>query len=288
MKRLLENGACLLAIAAATLAAALPAAAGDRLEIAGYAGYMYPFYSQTFRYDPGQVTVPLPGVSVEQHGEFEAQASGGPAFGGGLTLYATGGLGFEFRYDRADIKVDTKGASYAVRVALPAPLDPVVANLSLTEGRADLKAMGPLSFNLKLRTGGPVRFMTSFGPSRLGDIEMTLRQSIGLGVIGFNLPQNNLQIATLGVRAIAAGEGESSWGANLGLGLQIPIGEHGAFVVEARGFYFPRRTVEWEPVLDRPLTTTEQLLLSRVLERLEPVEFEPWWAQASIGFAVRF
>ena len=60
----------------------------------------------------------------------------------------------------------------------------------------------------------------------------------------------------------------SSWGANLGLGLQIPIGEHAAFVVEARGFYFPTRSVEWEPVLDRPLTPIEKPLLQRLQERL--------------------
>ena len=175
-----------------------------------------------------------------------------------------------------------------MRVGLPAPLDPVVTTLSLSEGEVDLKAVAPLSFNLKLRTGGSVRFTTSFGASRLGDLEMTLTQSIGLGVIGFDLPGNSVQIGTLSVRATAAGDAGSSWGANLGLGLQIPIGEHAAFVIEGRGFYFPKRTVEWEPVLDRPLTPIEQTLLDRVLERLEPVEFEPWWVQASFGFAVRF
>jgi hypothetical protein len=272
----------------AVLLAPVVAASGERLEIAGYAGYTFPFYSQTFRYDPGPVTVPIPGVSVEQSGEFEARASGGPAFAGAITLYATAGLGFELRYDRADITVDTRGASYAVRLRLPAPLDPVVVNLALSEGKVDLEAVGPLSFNLKLRTGGAVRFTTSFGASRLGDLEMTLTQSIGLGVIGFDFVQGNAQIATLGLKATAPGEGGSSWGANLGLGLQIPIGEHGAFVIEGRGFYFPKRTVEWEPVLDRPLTPIEQTLLSRVLERLDPVEFEPWWVQATFGFAVRF
>jgi hypothetical protein len=130
--------------------------------------------------------------------------------------------------------------------------------------------------------------MTSFGASRLGSMQMTLEQSIGLGVIGVNVPGNSADIATLRVRATAVAEGESSWGANLGLGLQMPIGEHAAFLLEARGFFFPKRTVEWEPVLDRPLTPIEQQLLNRVLERLEPVEFEPWWAQASFGFAVRF
>ena len=288
MRLLLGHIARRLTLLAATLVASGPAFAGERLEITGYAGYTFPFYSQTFRYDPGQVSVPIPGVSVEQSGQFEANASGGPAFGGGITIYATSGLGFELRYDRADITVDTRGASYAVRVGLPAPLDPVVTTLSLTEGTVDLKPVAPLSFNLKLRTGGSVRFTTSFGASKLGDLEMTLTQSIGLGVIGFDLPGNSVQIGTLSLRATAAGDAGSSWGANLGLGLQIPIGEHAAFVIEGRGFYFGKRTVEWAPVLDRPLTPVEQTLVDRVLERLDPVEFEPWWVQASIGFAVRF
>ena len=77
-------------------------------------------------------------------------------------------------------------------------------------------------------------------------------------------------------------------GGNLGLGLQIPIGEHGAIVLEGRGFYFPTRTVEWEPVIDRPLSTLELALLARLQENLPPLEFEPWWAQATVGFAIRF
>jgi hypothetical protein len=277
-----------LAVAAGALASGSVASAADRFEIAGYAGYTFPFYSQTFSYTPGNVTIPIPGVSLEQGGEFEARASGGPAFSFGATLYATDGVGFEVRYDRADVTVDVQSASFAVRVGLPPPLDPFNVNLALTEGEVDLEPVGPWSFNLKFRSGGSVRFMTSMGASRLGDIQMTLQQSIGLGVIGINVPGNSADIATLRVRATAAGEGGSSWGANLGFGLQIPIGERAAFLLEARGFYFPKRTVEWEPVLDRPLSALEQTLLDRVLERLEPVEFEPWWAQASFGFAVRF
>jgi len=272
----------------ASCLAASSAGAGERFEIAGHAGFTFPFYSQSFHYDPGAVSVPIPGVSVEQSGDFELRASGGPAFAGAVTLYATSGLGFEFRVDRADITLDTQGGSYSVRVGLPAPLDPVVANLSLTQGTADLKAVTPLSFNLKLRTGGRVKLTASGGPSRLGNLEMTLNQSVGLGVIGFDFIQGNAQIATIGLRATAAGATGSSWGGNLGLGLQIPIGEHGAFLIEGRGFYFPKRTVEWAPVIDRPLTTIEQLLLQRLRERLDPVEFEPWWVQTTIGFAVRF
>ena len=282
----MRHRALALTLAVSSLAAI--AGGADRLEIAGHGGFTFPFYSQTFRYDPGAISVPIPGVSVEQNGQFELRASGGPAFAGAITLYATSGLGFEFRVDHADITLDTQGGSYSVRVGLPAPLDPVVANLSLTQGTADLQAVTPLSFNLKLRTGGRVRLTASLGPSRLGGLEMTLTQSVGLGVIGFDFAQGNAQIATIGLKASALGETGSSWGANLGLGLQIPIGEHGAFVIEGRGFYFPKRTVEWAPVVDRPLTPIEQALLQRLQERLDPVGFEPWWVQATIGFAVRF
>jgi len=270
-------------------ALALPSlAAAGELELTGYGGYTFPFYSQTFPYDPGPVSVPIPGVSVEQGGTFELKASGGPAFAGGMAFYVTDGFGFEVRYDRADITVETRSSSYRVRVGLPAPLDPVVADLTLTEGTVDLDAAAPLSLNLKLRTGGSVRLTASGGASRLGNLQLTAEQTIGLGVILFDLVQNSIQVGTIGLRATAAAESGSSWGGNLGLGLQIPIGERAALVLEARGFYFPKRSVEWEPVVDRPLTDIEEDLLERVQERLPAVEFEPWWVQATVGFAIRF
>ena len=270
-------------------ALALPSlAAAGELELTGYGGYTFPFYSQTFPYDPGPVSVPIPGVSVEQGGTFELKASGGPAFAGGMAFYVTDGFGFEVRYDRADITVETRSSSYRVRVGLPAPLDPVVADLALTEGTVDLHAAAPLSLNLKLRTGGSVKLTASGGASRLGDLQLTAEQTIGLGVILFDLVQNSIQVGTIGLRATAAAESGSSWGGNLGLGLQIPIGERAALVLEARGFYFPKRSVEWEPVVDRPLTDIEEDLLERVQERLPAVEFEPWWVQATVGFAIRF
>jgi hypothetical protein len=232
--------------------------------------------------------VPIPGITIENGGSFELKASGGPAFAGGMTFYVTDGFGFEVRYDHADLTVETRSSTYNVKVGLPAPLDPVLTNLTLTEGTADLKAAAPLSLNLKLRTGGSVKLTASGGMSRLGDLEATVQQTIGLGVIAVNLDQNNIQIGTLGVRAVSVAETGSSWGGNLGLGLQIPIGEHAALVLEGRGFYFPKRTLEWEPVLDRPLSAIEQALLARVQERLPPVEFQPWWAQATAGLAIRF
>ena len=276
-----------LALLLAVLAAPALADAGE-LELTGYAGHTFPFYSQTFKYDPGPVSVPIPGVSVEQGGSFELKAAGAPAFAGGIAFYVTGGFGFEVRYDRADLTVETQAASYTVRVGLPAPLDPVVADLALTNGTADLQAASPVSFNLKLRTPGRVRLTASGGASRLGDLQFQAQQMVGLGVITFNLAENNIQVGTIGVRAVSVAETGSTWGGNLGLGLQIPIGEHAALVLEGRGFYFPKRTVEWEPVLDRPLNAIEQALLARVQQRLPPIEFEPWWVQATAGLSIRF
>lgn len=274
-----------LALLLAVLAAPALAVAGE-LELTGYAGYTFPFYSQTFKYDPGPVTVPITGVTVEQGGSFALKASGGPAFAGGVAFYVTDGLGLEVRYDRADLTVETQASTYTVRVGLPAPLDPVVADLALAEGTADLKAAAPFSLNLKLRTPGRVKLTASGGVSRLGDLQFQVQQTIGLGVIAFNLAQSNIQVSTLGVRGTSVAE--STWGGNLGLGLQIPLGEYGALVLEGRGFYFPKRTVEWEPVVDRPLSAIEQALLARVQENLPTVEFEPWWVQATVGFAIRF
>jgi hypothetical protein len=274
-----------LALLLAVLAAPALADAAE-LEVTGYAGYTFPFYSQTFKYDPGPITVPIPGVTVDQGGSFALEASGAPAFAGGVAFYLAGGLGLELRYDRADLTVDTKASSYTVRVGLPAPLEPVVADLALAQGTADLKAAAPFSLNLKLRTPGSVRFFLSGGVSHLGDLEFTVQQEVGLGVTVFNLQKNNLQVSKIGVKGTAVAE--SSWGGNLGLGLQIPIGRHGALVVEGRGFYFPKRKVDWEPVVDRSLSAIELALLARLQERLPAVEFEPWWVQATAGFAIRF
>ena len=270
----------------ATLAAPGLAGAGE-LELTGYAGYTFPFYSQAFRYDPGPVTVPIPGVTVEQGGSFELKASGGAAFAGGLTFYVTDGFGFEVRYDHADITIETQSSSYDVRVGLPAPLDPVVATLTLTEGTVDLEGGRSLLAEPQAPDAGatsgspPPEARASWATSRPPCSRRSASAS-GSSTTSRACSRSGPSRCEPSPRRV------SSWGGNLGLGLQIPIGEHAALVLEGRGFYFPKRTLTWEPVLDRPLSDIEQALLARVQERLQPVEFEPWWVQATAGLSIRF
>jgi hypothetical protein len=179
--------------------------------------------------------------------------------------------------------------SYTVRADLPPPHDPVSADLELEKGTADLKALSPWSFNLKLRSGGEsLRFTASGGLSRLGNVEFAIDETVSLGVVEVNLETGELDLATIRLRAASAADSESSWGGNLGLGIQIGIGERGALVLEGRAFYFPKRTYLWERATDESLPPLQERLLERVLDRLDPVEFQPWWAQASVGFAIRF
>jgi hypothetical protein len=276
------------ALAILIVTAAPVAAGAGELEVAAYGGYTVPFYSQTFTYDPGPVTVPIPGVSIEQSGTFQLEASGGLALGGAVTFYPTDGLGFEVRLDSADTSVATRSATYSVSVGLPPPLAPVLADLTPDDGKADLKALTPWSLNLKLRAGHGVRFTVSGGLSRLGDLQFSIQQKVALGVSAVNIATGNLEIATLTLRGVSSADTKTAWGGNAGLGLQIGVGERGAILLEGRGFYFPKRTIEWVPEIDTPLGSVQQQLLEQVRQRLEPIEFKPWWVQASVGVAIRF
>jgi hypothetical protein len=274
-----------LALAAAVLALPSLARAGD-VELTGFAGYTFPFYSQTFDYSPGPVTVPIPGVSVEQSGSFQLKASGGTAFGGSLAFFPAATIGFELRVDHGNVKVETLTTGYNVNVTLPAPFDPVKTTLDLSPGQATLDAAAPWSLNLKLRTSGRSGFYISGGLSHLGDLNFSATQTVALGVVAVNLVTSNLEIATIEMRTKPRTAGSSSWGGNLGLGLQFALGEHGRLLFEGRGFYFAKQTYDWEAVITTPLPPLQTQLLGRL--QLDPIEVKPWWVQATVGISYRF
>jgi hypothetical protein len=277
----------LAALVAALATAGL--AGGAELELTGALGHSFPFYDQTLPYDSGPIDIPIPGLEIDQGGEFQLKASGALVFGGAATFYASEGIGLELRLDSADMSVDTVANTYTVHADLPPPHDPVTAELQLDRDQADLKALTPWSFNVKVRSAGEsVRLTASGGLSRLGNVDFAIEQTVSLGVVAVNLETSELEIATIRLRAASAAEAESSWGGNLGLGIQIGVGERGALVLEGRAFYFLKRTYEWERATDEALPPLHQSLLERVLDRLDPVEFAPWWAQVSVGLAIRF
>jgi hypothetical protein len=261
-------------------------AAAGGVELSGFTGYTFPFYSQTFSYGPGPISVPIEGVSITQNGAFELKTSGGLSLGGSLTLYPAETFGIELRLDSASVDLQPQNAVFDVKVTLPAPASPVQETITLEDGTGEISAPHPFSINLKLRSSGRTKLFASGGVSRMGDLNLAISQTVAIGVTVVNLQTSNLEIGTIGLRA--TGTPGHHWGGNLGLGLQLPLGEHGGLVLEGRGFYFPKQTIEWEPVIDTPLGPLESELLNRVLNSLAPVEFKPWWVQATIGVSYRF
>ena len=90
-----------------------PFAGAGEVELAAYGGYTFPFYSQTFPYNSGPVEIPIPGVGIEQGGEFVLDSSGGLALAGALTLYATEGFGLEVRLEGSRHRVRARRGYYA-------------------------------------------------------------------------------------------------------------------------------------------------------------------------------
>jgi len=274
------------------LAALLPTAASaeGNLEVTGYLGTSFPFYSQSFTYSPGPVSLSIPGITITQEGVFKMDGSGGLVLSGGVAYYFGGVIGIEGRLDTVKLNVDTTGAKYDVRLTLPGLPQPFTASLDLGTGTADLSTLKPWSLNLKLRTPGPVRLFVSGGVSRLPALEFTVNQNIGLGATALNVITSKLDVGTVRLKgALVPQEGESRWGANAGGGLQLGLGPRVALVAEARFFYFGERTYDWSAVpTDRFLAGLEQRLLDATKQRLPAVKFKPQFFQATGGVSISF
>jgi opacity protein-like surface antigen len=243
------------------------------------------------------VSVPIPGLIINQSGGFTFEGSGGLVVGGGITLYFGGIVGIEGRYDTVRVGVDVTAPSYDVSVTLPGIPTPVTASLDLGEGSVDITALKPWSLNLKLRTPGSVRFFVSGGVSRLPSFEFTLDQRIGLGVTGINVITRQATISSVGISGALTPvgnkdapnvEGGSRWGGNLGGGLQFSLGKNVTLLAEARYFYFPSQEFEWSVDTDRTLTSIEQALLDATLSRVPLVEFKPQFFQVTGGITLSF
>ena len=261
------------------------ATAGD-VEIAARAGQAFPFYQQSFRFDPGPLLLPaLPGVSVDPVQDLRIDARGGLTVGGGLAWYPRDHFGVEWRVDSVDLKARAQEAVVHVRVDL-APLLPLIATDLSIPSTVQVDRPKPLSLNLRARTRGSFQAHASAGLSYLPSLGASIRSALQTtGPTFFGFP---LQLARLAVRAEARPEGESRFGFNAGGGFQWPMLRRLSMEVDGRYFRFARQTLNWTGEPGLTLSPTEQLLLQQTLASLGPVRFTPTFFQVTGGLSLRF
>jgi hypothetical protein len=61
-----------------------------------------------------------------------------------------------------------------------------------------------------------------------------------------------------------------------------------ALVVEGRAFIFQEQTITWSRADNRPLSPIEEALADELDRRLEPIDFNPTFIQATAGLAITF
>jgi opacity protein-like surface antigen len=276
-------------VMAAVLAAR--GAAADGVEVSLVGGKVFPFYEQSFEYDPGRLDSPIPGATIEQRGVFRLDASGALALGGGLSYFPTPHFGVELRLDTADVSVPITGAVYRVRADLPAPLPDLSTDVDLGQGEVDLERLRPVSLGLRLRSSGRTRAGLSAGVSYLPGFRFVAVQGVGLGVPALRGGRFDVDLARVSLQAEARpeDEGEGRFGVQAGATLERAVSARVALVAEFRYFRFQRQTLRWGPPrTDTPLPALEQEIVRQVQSRLEPVTFNPTFFHAAGGLAVSF
>jgi hypothetical protein len=286
--RIRRGGALLAALA---LASPVRVAAAEGWEIAVSAGKVVPFYSQTFRYDPGSLASPIAGATIDQQGVFSLDAHGGLALNVALARSLGRHAALEARLDTADVSVKTTGARYRVAVTLPAPLPPLSTDVDLGTGSVDLDRLRPLSLNLKVRSGGRSSVAVSAGASWLPAFRFTVNETVGVGLPGLGGSRLALDVtrAALRAEALPTEEGQGRLGFNAGLSFSQAMGAHAALLLDGRYFRFQEQTLHWDAAAaSGPLSAIEQTIASQIESRLEPVAFSPTFFHVSLGVAWRF
>ena len=260
-----------------------PARAAE-LELAGYLGYTLPFYEQTFPIDLRPPAGAVQGIQLVQVEPLRLNAKGAVTFAGGATLFF-GPVGIEGRYDSAQVDPTADPPVYAVRLSSPFPN--VNTTLTPTPTEVSVTSLTPLSLNLKLRTA--VGFSVSGGVSYLPEFQLAVRQALNLRVGGVGLPA--LDLGTLAAEAVSQpedGSRDSRVGANVGVGLRLPLADHARLVVDARAFLFPEHVLEWRVRQTGGPVTLPPALLQSIQQQLEPVRFNPAYFHLQGGIALSF
>jgi hypothetical protein len=259
---------------------------GAELEIEAALGRALPSYSETYSYFPQASGLNVPRLRLEQSGSFVLDAHGSTAWTAAAALYFGGSFGLEARLDSAQVDVSLEDVTFDVTASLP-PLPPLSQHFELPSGVVQVDDVRPLSLNLKLRSLGPLPLTLSGGLSYLGELNAVATQPLGLGLEG--IVGGRPVLAALALRATTQATEEGSGGklgANLGLGLRIPVGSTLSVVAEARAFVFQKRRLVWSAA-EAPSSPVEQELLEDVLERLPRIEFTPSYWRVTAGLGLR-
>jgi opacity protein-like surface antigen len=267
-------------------------AAGADWEGAVWLGPAFPFYKQKFEYDPGPLSLGIPGTSLEQRGNFTLDARGGVVLGAAVAVNLTPVFGLELRLDTADVRVKTQGARYALTARLPPPLPPQFTRIvDLGTGDVDVERVRPISLNLRFRSHGVLRVVGSAGGSWLPRFRLVAHQALGLGLPGFDgtVPIPDLAHVELAAEALPRDRGEGRFGLNVGAGLQRDVSRRVRLTVEGRYFWFQRQTLYWgRAQSDVPLPPLEDALITQIEGGLAPAKFNPTFFQATAGVAFAF
>ena len=264
------------------------------VEVSAAVGQAFPFYEQSFSYDPGSAVISVPGVGnvdLQQKGAFRLDGKGGSTVGGSVTFFLAPHAGIELRVDSAAVDIRPSGATYHVNVNLPAPLPDISDDFRFADGEIDVDRLQPFSLNLKLRTPGRLAVFVSGGISYLPEVKIAARQRLGFGLPGITSNIAQLSVGSIVFNAdVDSDENkpQKRIGGNIGAGVRLhlvgPLAVHG----EGRYFHFPKHTIHWHPEIEGPLTVIEETLLAEVERRLEPIEFYPAFWQATVGVSLAF
>ena len=255
-------------------------------EVAVHGGPTFPFYEQSFSFDPGPIGGTA-GEIVSQQGLYRLDGRGGMSLGGSLSFHPHRMIGLEARVDTADVNVSTGGVTYRVRVPVP-PFGTLTSDVAFSEGEGDLERLRPISLNLRLRSPGSFRVTASGGVSYLPAFRFAIRQPIEAG-LGPGGPQFEVAEIFLPAEALPAQEGDGRWGVNGGVGIQYAVAPRIRLQADGRYFRFQRQTLNWgEPQGTGALTPVQDELVGEITSRLDPVRFNPTFFQATAGVALSF
>jgi len=194
------------------------AAEANEIELSLGAGVTLPFYSQRLAASSQPPPpLPIPGVTLRQDGSFALDASGGSSFGAALAVQLAGPLSLEARVDSAAIELTASQPRFTLQLDVPS-LPPLSTSLT-PQGTLNVDRLTPLSFNLRLRTGGRFRVTFSAGGSYLPSFSLLATERLALSGVSFAFA--------------AGGTLPGRFGGDAGIGFQIELAPHVA--AEAAG-----------------------------------------------------